>query len=261
MRLRLTVPSSLGMLFGLLLLGLCGRAQAFQSPARFLDDPVEKGGGGQRFFTGSPADGYTCKVCHTPGEPVHVEIAGFPVDGYVPGRAYPIVLDWADDLKAVGLNAEFTDQSGVALGELTVPDVSQLTPNDLCSVGKQSGAGVFPMRMRAVVVVGECGQHQTTFVWKAPSVPQSGPAWFSGSLVVSDGNGDVIGDRVTDFRRALSVAGTVAPVTTSITQTSNCAVLARGDGADSVMVSALALAAVWLASRRRRHSNARGRES
>jgi hypothetical protein len=249
------------MLFGSILLGLCARAQAFQSPARFLDDPVAKGGGGQRFFTGSPADGYTCKVCHTPGEPVHVDIIGFPVDGYVPGRSYPIVVDWPDDLKAVGLNAEFTDQSGAALGELFVPDVTQLTPADLCSVGKQSGAGVFPLPMRAVAMVGECGQHQTTLVWKAPVVAQAGPAWFSGSLVVSDSNADVGGDRVTDFRRALSVAGTVAPITTSITHGSSCAVLARHGGSDSMVVAALALAAVWLARRRHCHSNARGKES
>jgi hypothetical protein len=144
---------------------LHSRAYAFQNPARFVEDAADSGGGSQRFFTGSRADAYTCKVCHAPEQAAHVDVIGLPLRGYVPGMTYAFSVDWPDDLKAVGLNPEITDESGLAAGELSVPPVAQLTAADLCSSGGQSGAGVFPMDKRSVAVVGECGQHQATLVW------------------------------------------------------------------------------------------------
>lgn len=235
-----------------LLLAVCSRVHAFQSPSRFLADAVEEGGSsGTRFFTGSPADGYTCKVCHTQGEPVHVSVSGIPVEGYVPGRTYPIVIDWQDDLKAVGLNAEITDSSGAALGQLVAPPATQLTAADLCSVGMLSGAVIAPVPPRSVAMLGECGQHQTTLAWTAPASGPPGAAWFSGSLVVSDGNGDVKGDRVTDFRRALSPVGASQPIVTSNASAAGCGVVRLGQ-CDRHSFAACFAAVVlgWLVQRR-----------
>jgi hypothetical protein len=232
-------------------LGPCARVQAFQNPARFTEDPVESGGGGKRFFTGSPADGYTCKVCHAPGKAVHIDITGLPFDGYVPGKTYPFVIDWPDDLEAVGLNAEFTDQAGAVAGELTAPPASQLMPQDLCSAGRISGALVIPFGSRSVLLLGECGQHQTTLLWKAPTAAPSGPVWFSGSLVVSDSKGDVAGDRVTDFRHALPPEGAASPATTAITRDATCAISGPRAHARSVSSAWLAVVAGWYVRRRK----------
>jgi hypothetical protein len=54
-------------LAGLCLVALPLPVHAFSDPARFGKYPEEEGGlggGGGRFFTGSPADGYGCSVCH-----------------------------------------------------------------------------------------------------------------------------------------------------------------------------------------------------
>ena len=256
MKQRLRAACAAGALAVALALIGSSRAHAFQNPARFLDDPVEKGGGGQRFFTGSPADGYTCKVCHTKGEPVHVDVSGIPVDGFVPGKVYPILIDWADDLKAVGLNAEITDGAGHAAGELKVPMPAEVTPADLCSAGPMTGSGVFPLETRAVALVGECGQRQTTLLWTAPTAPVSGGVWFSGSLVVSDSNGDVVGDSVTDIRRALAPQGSQVVDTMTVAKGEGCAVQHPiGRAPRAWAVSALLLALCCL--RRRARTNSR----
>lgn len=238
----------------------CARAAAFQNPARFLDEPAQKGGGGNRFFTGSPAEGYTCKVCHAPGAPVRVTVSGLPTDGYVPDQSYPITLDWPDDLKAVALNLEVTTAAGLVAGMLSVPPVRQLTAADVCSNGKLSGAGLLPIAGRSVVVVGECGQHQTTFVWKAPAVsmPSTGTGgddttlWFSASLVVSDGDGTVAGDRVTDIRRALVPLASAAPTRSGVTSSCTISPVRR-----SASGAVYGFAAAWLLIACRRRSSAR----
>ena len=40
-----------------------GAAHAFSEPLLYPEDPLNGGGGG-RFFTGSPLDAYSCAVCH-----------------------------------------------------------------------------------------------------------------------------------------------------------------------------------------------------
>src|SRR5262245_23122316 len=48
------------------LLGFVDDARAFSDPTIYGKYPSQKlGGGGGRYFTGSPADGYSCSVCHT----------------------------------------------------------------------------------------------------------------------------------------------------------------------------------------------------
>jgi hypothetical protein len=56
------------------------------------------GGGGGRYFTGSPADGYGCSVCHSGPEKFSfpVRVTGLPMNGYIPGTTSSIRLSWAE---------------------------------------------------------------------------------------------------------------------------------------------------------------------
>jgi hypothetical protein len=215
----------------------CGRALAYQNPTRFADPP-EMGGGGGKFFTGSPADGYTCVVCHTAGTPAHLKIEGLPVGGYTPGQVYRITVDWDDTLKSVALNLEITDRSGQTLGEIAMPGADQLSEADLCnpiSIGLPDLHVLMTTDNRMVAVVPECGGHQASVMWTAPTAPGTGSyaeAWFSGSLVAADMDGKVIGDNTTDFTRVIGLRAQTVPKASVVK--GGCSVLTgRGQNAST----------------------------
>lgn len=186
------------------------RAAAYAEPSSF-GQSVMLGGGGEKFFTGSPAEGYTCQVCHAGATGSAISVLGFPVEGYLPGQTYPITIDWSDDLPAVGLNLEVTDAAGNRFGDLAAMDPAALSPDDLCSGGNGvSATEVFDLSNgRRVLTVAKCGQHQTTFQWRAPTQP--GQGWLSGSVVVANRKKDVLGDGVTNISRVFGVQGGPAP--------------------------------------------------
>jgi hypothetical protein len=145
------------------------RAHAYQSPARFLD-PAAEGGGGGRFFTGSPTDSLTCDVCHGAESPAPLQILGLPSDGYLPGQTYPVIVDWDDALESVALNLEVTDSHGHSFGTLTAPLAQQLMAADLCaSTGRPDL--VVGASERQLALVTECGGHQASLLWQAPAAP------------------------------------------------------------------------------------------
>lgn len=192
---------------GLAALALCSlhpnRLHAFHNPARFFEDAVTGGGGG-RFFTGSPADGFTCAACHVSAGPIPVSILGLPTSGYVPGQTYRITITWPEDYENVAFNAELTDDAGRTLGTLAVPAEASLSPADLCKEISTPAAQVGPtMDGRSLVISGACEQQQGTFEWTAPETGASA-AWFSGSLLASDLNGDSAGDRVAVFSQIVT---------------------------------------------------------
>ena len=116
------------------------RAAAYSVPEAFAA-PAEIGGGGGRWFSGSPAEGFGCSACHTdvPNAaqfPLHV--TGLP-PRYQPSQSYDITLDWPeftarwqqlrpDPLHAtslgprpsIGLVAEFVAESGQASGSIEI---------------------------------------------------------------------------------------------------------------------------------------------
>src|SRR5207244_2345573 len=69
------------MLTTLLVVGLASgpvrHARAFSDVEGF-GKPVEQGGGGGRWFTGSATDGFTCGVCHRGGHSPDLNIFGLP---------------------------------------------------------------------------------------------------------------------------------------------------------------------------------------
>jgi hypothetical protein len=234
---RWTFPAWTRWLCALLCTLAAGRARAYQDPQRFAA-PIDTGGGGGRFFTGSPADAYTCKVCHTLGKSIDLRIAGLPLTGYQPGRTYRMVVDWRDDLKSTGFEFEVTDGAGRALGQLSMPSKAELTEADLC---QPSTVGlpdliVLPVESssRTVASAVSCGGHQATVDWTAPTavpapvdgVPVGTVAHFNGSFVASDDDGTVAGDSVTDFQRVIDVQG--APPAREIS--AGCHVAGTGTG-------------------------------
>lgn len=199
---------------------LCARAHAYQDPMRFAA-PIDSGGGGGRFFTGSPADAYTCKVCHTGGNPVHLQIAGLPIEGYTPGKAYRISVTWPPGLENVGADFEITDGAGRPFGVLMMPARDDLGMADQCMQSGLPDTFVLPVEasQRMVAAAVSCGGGRATVDWTAPMPGTDaeslriGPiAHFNGSLVSSDADGTVAGDNVTDFSRVINVAQQSAPL-------------------------------------------------
>jgi hypothetical protein len=73
-------------------------ARAYSSPDAYFDR-ASQGGGGGRWFTGSPADGFGCNVCHTntpQGRDFPLYVAGLPTGGYALASRQEIVLSWPE---------------------------------------------------------------------------------------------------------------------------------------------------------------------
>lgn len=183
---------------------LPAHALAFSDPTTFQND-VAEGGGGGRFFTGSPADGYTCKVCHGGASSPDIQISGLPLDGYTPGTAYEITIDWPDELENVALALELDDARGKAAGHLRLPPQDELLEPERCvPVGAGIGAGqLVDEDERTILEVPNCGAQRVRFLWVAPA-QDLGSVWFAGSLVRADGMGDIAGDGVTNFSGVLA---------------------------------------------------------
>lgn len=134
-----------------LLLVAANSAHAYSSPEAYAS-PSNEGGGGGRWFSGSPAEGYTCNVCHVAaGSGAHfpLRVSGLPRDGYVAGQTYDVLLDWPEfaqrwreirpDPKrappgmtpAMGLVAEFVAESGAASGAIELDD-ARANPTEQC---------------------------------------------------------------------------------------------------------------------------------
>ncbi|HKU44855.1 MAG TPA: hypothetical protein VJR89_42140, partial [Polyangiales bacterium] len=210
-------------------------ALAFSDPLTFARKPLAAGGGG-RWFTGSPADGFSCNVCHEGGPQPALNITGLPAAGYQPAARYEVVVSWDAGIEKFACALELTDQAGRSAGTLRLPPEDEQQAPELCepatdgilaaSLTEASGG-------RQIINVPDCGAKRLRFLWTAPA-SDIGPVWFAGSAVWSDGQADPYHDGVTDFGRVLSADG-VASVTTA-----GCSVStqARGPGAALVLLLA-----------------------
>jgi hypothetical protein len=129
------------------LLAVSSRVLAFVNPAdygKYPDSNVESwGGGAGRYFTGSPADGYSCEVCHSSPSNYSFPLVqkGLPLDGYVPREPYRIELSSPAATAAYttalsqGLNpattlvAEFVAQDGGPAGTISFASWAERDPN------------------------------------------------------------------------------------------------------------------------------------
>lgn len=215
------------LVFTALLWGLAApRAHAFSDPNFFALTTPQAGGAG-RYFTGSPADGYTCKVCHEGGSEAPLHITGLPGEAYRLGASYEIVVDWPDDFEKFSLALEFTDLRGQAAGSVRLPPQPELQPPEFCEPASDlvpAASLTLTPTGRSIVQLPDCGAKRVRLLWTAPA-RDMGQVWFAGSAVASNGEGDTAHDGVTDFGRALASPG--APALSEVTS-SQCSLAAVG---------------------------------
>lgn len=233
--------SSRDALVVLAVLGVAGEARAYTEPRTYLE-PAKEGGGGGRFFTGSPAEGYACGVCHVSAQRAQLELRGLPEAGYVPGETYELHLSWpeftkrAERLRArdegppsMSLVTELVAESGEGAGVLELPRGKHATERELCTVPEgQQGAVLFALRpgeeaaesgtrceanrlgQRCVAAVLSCGVRELRLMWTAPKSWQ-GAIWLSAGLVTTDAvSGDPSGDAVNELKAVVLPAASEA---------------------------------------------------
>lgn len=197
-------------------------ARAFSDPLSYFDEP-SAGGGGGRWFTGSPAEGYGCSVCHTsvPGQlqyPFYVE--GLPKAGYVAGATYNLRMSWpefavkAHQLRQVqgtpsmSVIAEFVAENGTSSGTLDIdtdnPSLGELCefpanntkpgmdlysvvpgPSPAKATKKVTSCDANKLGTRCLLAVRSCGAQEVLATWTAPAQWQ-GPIWFAAGFVATE---------------------------------------------------------------------------
>jgi hypothetical protein len=227
-----------------------GGARAFSEPLLYSEDPMSGGGGG-RFFTGSPLDAYSCAVCHQGAEPPTVRLSGFPTS-FVPGKTYDINLTWTHPAAPHGLNLEIVDPEGRAAGEIALPAPDSLTADDRCTFTEDEllkdtqASYVVASETRRIVGVRACGARSLRFAFTAP---RTSKVALTAAVVRSDESDDVSGDGVLELRQIAYRSGEPVP-------SAGCAV--RGsDRAFSPWAVLWALLGAQLFRRRRHRSDAR----
>jgi hypothetical protein len=231
-------------------LAQAGAAHAFSDPASFQLSPVAAGGGG-RFFTGSPADGYTCKVCHEGADAPSATVLGLPLSGYRPGVSYELTVQWPEQQKKIALALELTDSRGRSAGSVRLPPQNEIEAPEFCDPESDQILAAQLSELpdtRQIISVPDCGSKRVRFLWIAPET-DVGPVWFAGSMVTSDGEGDPFHDGVTDFGRIIH-----SPAIASNT-TAQCSVRAgrvAGTASGWLSVIALVLSMIRARSFRRR---------
>lgn len=229
----------LALLLGLLVVAP-GTARAFSDPELFAQ-PALRGGGGGRFFTGSPADGQACSVCHRGGvEPV-VGVLGLP-DEFDVGAQYDVTVRWTQPEVAHGLQLELlTDATVSPRVELPAPEL--LSSGARCESSAEGDPAVYVTESagRTIVGVRDCGASELTFRFVAPDARRIA---FAASVVRSNSSGTADGDGALDLRRVLYARGQTP-------EASGCTLV----DADGAQRSDLVLLLLVLASMvvRRRH--------
>ncbi len=231
-----------------------GRASAYLDPGRF-DAPALEGGTEGRAFTGAPADGYGCGVCHRGGVAPALALGGLPPLGYQPGETYEFELAFPADARFASAVLELADGAGHGVGRLMALPEGALTDEDRCGPGGEGATALLPLEGRFVARTSACGARRARVRWTAPSTAVPDLRLFAG-LVVSDGSGDPEGDGVAAVAFALPARDAPALETARLSQ--RCAVSGPGIGAAPLAVWLAALAALVVRSARRRAGGSPG---
>lgn len=165
-------------------------ATAYSSPALYSADPARTGGAGGRVFSGSPADGYTCAVCHTGDAPPMPELRGWSGGAYEPGATYQLEIAWPEE--HLGLVLEVTDRAGAPLGTWQLPPSDGVLPDERCAGGSRAAERIDLADSRAAIAVGDCGAHLLRAQWTAPDEHIAGALHVA--AVIADGDGTPASD-------------------------------------------------------------------
>lgn len=144
--------------------GLGAPAEAFSYVGGFATG-AEMGGGGGRYFTGSPRDGFTCGVCHQSERFFDIELQGFP-EKIKPGQTYDLRFTWEGEATRVHFNAEIVNAKGVSAGELVVGADEKNAPKSVSTEDDREVLAVMGSSKRS--------KSEVAFKWKA-SAELSGP--------------------------------------------------------------------------------------
>lgn len=167
----------------------------YSSPSSYAQPVLPEGGGGGRWFTGSPAEGFDCSVCHAGGEPLELDIVGLPAEGWTPGLTYELQIAWADPEAHVSLLAEFARTDGTGIGEVALPSEDLLTPEDRCSGGPRAAKLHELEQDRQITSLDDCGARLLRMQWTAPAEADE-DAWLFVAGVHADATDDSTGDGV-----------------------------------------------------------------
>jgi MYXO-CTERM domain-containing protein len=150
--------------------GIGGDARAWSTPDAYAARASEGGGG--RWFTGSPAEGFGCDVCHSPqpGQQTYpLYAAGLPLGGYSLSTVQEVVLSWPQfaarwrevrpdptvdpgpdqPTPAMSLVAEFVPESGKSSGVVEI-DAANAAPGELCEMTRPNLAPRLAARLYQV---------------------------------------------------------------------------------------------------------------
>jgi hypothetical protein len=254
---RTRIPTRTALALGIsgLALGLPLRAAAYSDYELFGLPPLEGGGGGGRFFTGSTSDGYTCAVCHRGGIAPTLQLRGLPEREFMPGTTYDVELVWTSPEKPHALNLEFLTPQGMAAGTISLYDPTTLERADLCDPARNEGMEGPAARLiegtepRQILWLDDCGAARLRFRYTAPALPK---VMLAAAVVQTDDSEKPEGDGVTELKRTIYAPG-LSP------QTVTCALGAQQSSPRGF--SALALAALWFMRRRSKRRRARTTEN
>jgi hypothetical protein len=244
-------------------LGIASEALAYSDPAQF-DAPALEAGGGGRFYTGSPADGYTCESCHSGDSQFRVTLSGVP-ERYVPGATYLIRVDWPESVRHGAALFELTDERGRGAGSLALPPQAEFVDRELCEPHDPEVLAAVAYRVdraRTIVAAADCGEQAIRAQWTAPA-KNVGPVWLSGNVLSSNHDGEWTGDSVTTFSEPIEAFGHSLPANEL---TSVCSVGMPGtrESRGAPWIVAIVVWLVVIGSRRRsqvrRAAPARGRQ-
>lgn len=181
-------------------------AAAYSDPAWFAES-ADVGGGAGRQFTGSPADGHACSVCHRGGDAPDVELTGLP-DVFEPGRLYEVTLHWDGSAASHALQLELIDAAGKHPG-VSIEPASVVGADGRCDSAEDGDPANYALDLggRRIVGVRDCGASRVAIQFKAPDQPE---LYFAASIVRTDSSGTAHGDGALDIRRTLKRQGETA---------------------------------------------------
>jgi hypothetical protein len=222
--------------------GVPAAARAYRDPATF-SAPVLEGGAAGRAFSGAPADGYTCNVCHRGGHAPRVTVSGVPDAGWEPGITYDLTVSFPEGARTVGAALEFSGPDGRAAGALELPAEGDLEAADRCRDGtvatvRESGRG------RSVVRTRGCGARQVRVRWTAPDVASPGVRLFV-AAVAADDSGTPDGDGASALALPLAQRGAPPVEGPTVTQRGCTAAAAPDRREPAVGAGLLVLAFAW----------------
>lgn len=214
---RLALTASLAALGA----GVATPVHAFSEPRSYYDG-ADEGGGGGRWFTGSPAEGYGCNVCHTGGAPPAMQIEGLPSEGYVPGASYELRIAWPEfaaraqalaqtpgaPVPSMLLVAEFVAETGLGAGSIEIASIADATPGERCTFPPDTRATLLyavksgepaaeqetrcdagALEERCILAVSDCGAQEVRLRWTAPDSWQR-TIWFAAGFVATEASSD-----------------------------------------------------------------------